>query len=176
MREKNLSILLLYAAFMLFLFKAEAQAAILSATVSVEGMACPFCAYGVEKKLKSVAGVESISISMKEGTAHLSARDGESIDIIRVPSAIKEAGFTPGTISIVVVGRVEAGDRNRLFLKFNEAERGLLLTDLKDDIREELLVHERTGTHVELKGSAQMQSDGSWTLSPDSVEKVDDIQ
>lgn len=172
MREKNLSVLLLYAVSMVFLFKNGVHAAILSATVSVEGMACPFCAYGVEKKLKSVAGVESIHINMKEGTALLSARDGESIDIMGIPSAIKEAGFTPGTLHLAAVGRVETDERQRLFLIFNRAEQRLLLTDATDKMKEKLLSYEKTEVPVEIQGIARERSDGKWMLSPQMVKEV----
>jgi len=39
-----------------------------SATVEVKGMSCPFCAFGVEKRLGAVAGVDQVIVSMKGGT------------------------------------------------------------------------------------------------------------
>ncbi len=46
----------------LLAFAAGTQAQVTSLTVSVDGLACPFCAYGVEKKLKRVEGVKSIDV------------------------------------------------------------------------------------------------------------------
>ena len=40
-----------------------------SASIQVDGLACPFCAYGLEKHLKKINGVESIEINMKSGHA-----------------------------------------------------------------------------------------------------------
>jgi len=54
------SVVVIVAALFFFTLWTEAQ--IRAVTVSVDGMACPFCAYGVEKKLKRVVGVESITI------------------------------------------------------------------------------------------------------------------
>ena len=39
--------------------------------VEVKGLACPFCAYGLEKKLKDLDGVETIKIDVEQGLAYL---------------------------------------------------------------------------------------------------------
>ena len=58
---------------------APAWAQIESATVAVDGLACPFCAYGVEKRLKKVGGVESVRVSFRDNEATLSAKNNESV-------------------------------------------------------------------------------------------------
>ncbi len=35
--------------------------------IEVRGLACPFCAYGMEKALKEVSGVEKVDIVLKKG-------------------------------------------------------------------------------------------------------------
>ena len=60
-----------------------AHAQVESATVVVEGMSCPFCAFGVEKRLKKVRGVGSIEVNMGVGSASMTASEGESIDFSR---------------------------------------------------------------------------------------------
>ncbi len=52
------------------------KAQIHDVTVIVKGMACPYCAYGVEKKLKKLDGVATITIKIKEGTVILKAKQG----------------------------------------------------------------------------------------------------
>lgn len=169
-----LTALFVVAVFLFITTWAEAQ--IERVTVLVEGMACPFCAYGVEKKLKNIEGVEAVTVNMKEASATLSAKEGESIEISQVPPAIERAGFTPRTMRVVVVGRVQAEESKDLVLKFNDARQGFLLTDLRDDIKEKLLGHEGTGIPLEVRGIVRELSGGSWTLSPDFAAKVDDIQ
>ena len=33
----------------------------------VDGLACPFCAYGIEKKLGALEGVQSVETNIKDG-------------------------------------------------------------------------------------------------------------
>jgi len=67
-------------------------------TIEVDGLACPFCAYGLEKNLKEIDGVESIGINIDEGSVLLVIAKGKQISENTVLEKIKEAGFTPGTI------------------------------------------------------------------------------
>lgn len=64
-----------------------------SYTVGVDGMACPFCAYGIEKKLKALDGVDSLDIHIKKGTVDVHLGDGKTVTPDQLRTAIKEAGF-----------------------------------------------------------------------------------
>ena len=44
------------------------------ATVKVDGLSCPFCAYGLEKKLKKVEGVEKLEIKVDQGVAKITIK------------------------------------------------------------------------------------------------------
>lgn len=66
--------------------------------IEVDGLACPFCAYGLEKNLKEIEGVKSIEINIDEGCVLLAIAEGKQISENTVREKIKEAGFTPGTI------------------------------------------------------------------------------
>jgi mercuric ion binding protein len=68
--------------------------------VRVDGLSCPFCAYGLEKKLKSIDGVEKLEIKINDGLAILTYKDGAKIDKDVITKKVKEAGFTPGEITI----------------------------------------------------------------------------
>lgn len=95
---------------------AAAKAEIRSTTVAVDGMSCPFCAFGVEKRLRKVDGVGRVLVSTREGAATLIAGKGKSIDVGQVPDAVRKAGFTPGAIRISVVGDLRVEGSNRLLL------------------------------------------------------------
>lgn len=62
--------------------------------IEVAGLACPFCAYGIEKKLRAIPGVERVETNIKEGTVVIVMKDGETLDRTRVERAVREAGFT----------------------------------------------------------------------------------
>ena len=98
-----------------------AQANVKSLTVKVDGLACPFCAYGLEKKLKKVEGVEKLNIDINAGEAVLKVKAGTTLAassgteekapvglVAQVQKAVKEGGFTPRELVATVEGQVVA--------------------------------------------------------------------
>lgn len=69
-------------------------------SVEVAGLSCPFCAFGLEKKLKQLPGVEKVVIKINEAKAEIEVADGKKITRGQIEQAVKEAGFTPGKIEI----------------------------------------------------------------------------
>lgn len=68
--------------------------------VKVEGMACPFCARGIETNLGKLPGVAKAQVNLESGSARVIAKPGEKVDAGRVKQAILDAGFTPGEIKV----------------------------------------------------------------------------
>ena len=66
--------------------------------VRVDGLSCPFCAYGLEKKLNDLDGVDSIFIDFEEGLVLMQVKDLENISEEEIRTKIEEAGFTPREI------------------------------------------------------------------------------
>ncbi len=66
--------------------------------IGVVGMSCEFCAYGVEKKLKGVPGVEQAKVSLDDGKAWIVMAPGQVADLATLRKAIEAAGFTPGEV------------------------------------------------------------------------------
>ncbi|MBI3042950.1 MAG: heavy-metal-associated domain-containing protein [Betaproteobacteria bacterium] len=62
--------------------------------LGVDGLACPFCAYGVEKKLKAVKGVEKVDVDIKTGNVIVTVVEGAVFDQATAKKAVTEAGFT----------------------------------------------------------------------------------
>ncbi len=62
--------------------------------VHVSGLACPFCAYGLERSLVKIEGVETVAVSLKTGLIRVSVRDGVTLDETEVQETVKDAGFT----------------------------------------------------------------------------------
>lgn len=62
--------------------------------IQVAGLSCPFCAYGIEKKLSAIPGVERVETNIKEGTVVVVMKDGTTLDRKRAERAVREAGFT----------------------------------------------------------------------------------
>lgn len=62
--------------------------------IKVQGLACPFCAYGVEKRLKKLEAVESVDVSLKTGDVHVKLKAGKSVTEEQLRQAIQKGGFT----------------------------------------------------------------------------------
>jgi mercuric ion binding protein len=54
-------------------------------SVRVDGLSCPFCAYGLEKKIKNMEGVEDLSIFIEHG---------------KIEVVFKDKKFTPREIKV----------------------------------------------------------------------------
>ena len=78
--------------------------------VRVDGLSCPFCAYGLEKKLNDLDGVDSIFIDFEEGLVLMQVTDSENISEEEIRTKIEEAGFTPR--EIVFSGKNEKPDKD----------------------------------------------------------------
>lgn len=68
--------------------------------VQVKGMTCPFCAYGIEKNLSKLPGVEKAQVSLESRKARVIMQAGYGPDEARVRQVILDSGFTPGEATI----------------------------------------------------------------------------
>lgn len=60
----------------------------------VDGLACPFCAYGIEKELTGLQAVEKVEIDMNRGVVVVTLAPGASIAEALFRKAVDNAGFT----------------------------------------------------------------------------------
>lgn len=62
--------------------------------LSVDGLACPFCAYGVEKQLAAIDGVGGIETDIAAGTVTVTMEADATLDEATARRAVEAAGFT----------------------------------------------------------------------------------
>jgi mercuric ion binding protein len=62
--------------------------------LQADGLACPFCAYGIEKQLGGLEGVESVETDVKSGTVTITMEEGATLDEADALRAVDKAGFT----------------------------------------------------------------------------------
>jgi len=67
--------------------------------VGVDGLACPFCAYGVEKQLGKIDGVDSVETGIKAGLVVITMEPGATLDEDDARRAVEAAGFTMRSFS-----------------------------------------------------------------------------
>lgn len=60
----------------------------------VDGLACPFCAYGIEKELSGLNAVERVEIDMARGVVVVTLAPGASVAEALFRKAVDNAGFT----------------------------------------------------------------------------------
>ncbi len=60
----------------------------------VDGLACPFCAYGVEKNILALDGVEKLDIDMAGGFITVVMQTGRALDEETAKRAVGDSGFT----------------------------------------------------------------------------------
>ncbi len=77
--------------------------------VYVDGLSCPFCTYGIEKKFSKVEGVEKIDIDLKTGTTLITMAAGKTLDEKTARKTVKAAGFTLRDFVEVQVGPEDTG-------------------------------------------------------------------
>jgi len=74
-------------------------------TIRVDGLSCPFCAYGLEKKLNRLEGAVSVRIDIERGRALITMDVGKTIQEGDLKKAVLDAGFTPREISYQSVNK-----------------------------------------------------------------------
>ena len=91
---------------------APAHADAMRYEVRVDGLACPFCAYGLERKLRELPGVSTVAVELRTGTARFDVAEGRVVTPAAVRSAVGEAGFSVGEIRLRASGELRRdGDR-----------------------------------------------------------------
>lgn len=105
-------------------------------TVTVDGLACAFCAYGLQKGLKRVEGVRDVKVFVDAGKAELEFNKGVPIGLEEIGPAVKRAGYTPREIRIKATGRL--GDWNGTPALFVEGNGEKLLLNGSDVLKKML--------------------------------------
>lgn len=113
-----------------------------SVEMKVDGLTCPFCVFGVEKKLKALDEIEGVNTNLKSGFVEVFLKDGKAIDINRLNNAVKESGFTPGDIKVTATGEFTESSGNPA-IKVSGSDQIFLLVGSKSHEKEEFLSEER---------------------------------
>jgi copper chaperone CopZ len=60
----------------------------------------------VSVEIKKLDGVESVDVSLEQGTAEVKLRDGNKVTIEQVRDVIRKSGYTPKQAQVTAAGRV----------------------------------------------------------------------
>lgn len=62
-------------------------------TFVVEGMTCASCAGSIERSVRKLPDVASVSISVKAGKVTVTGKEGKKLEANQIKQAIEEAGY-----------------------------------------------------------------------------------
>ena len=65
-------------------------------------MVCPFCAYGLEQRLKDLTGVDEVLVQVSDGLVQIRTMEGRELTDEALTDTVKKAGF-----SLTAIERVE---------------------------------------------------------------------
>jgi len=86
---KKIIIISLFSLWTNFAFAAGTQY-----DMRVDGLACPFCAYGIEKGFTKTEGVKSVDIDLKNGLVIVKTEEGKTFTEDQLKEIINDTGFT----------------------------------------------------------------------------------
>lgn len=107
-------------------FSLEGSAEVQGIELRVDGLSCPFCSLGLEKKLKRIEGVEGVQVHMKQGMTEVASNPDKAPDLAAIRKAVKEAGFTLREIRLTVTGSVVREDEAWVLRSSGDETRFLL--------------------------------------------------
>jgi len=79
-------------------FTLNAEEAGQKIVIKVDGLYCPFCAYGLEKHLKKLKGFKKVEVNLKHGVAELHIKPGVTVTDTAIQQAVEDAGFDSASI------------------------------------------------------------------------------
>lgn len=119
--------------------------------IEVKGLACPFCAYGLEKRLKET-GAEKVKIYVDRGLAEAVYPEKRPLDVDGLKEAVKKGGFTPGAIEVRARGLLSEKEGRWVFELAGSGEIFLLK---EDESLKELLTQNRKGSLILLSAKVE---------------------
>lgn len=154
----------------------------------VDGLACPFCAYGLEKKIKKVNYVRSYDVDMKQGKVFIGLKPEERVNLKLIRKAVKDAGFTLRSISLSVKGKIGqseeglvlivGGSQMEFILFESEAisqkhNQGEMPNALSDKLKKKLIQLKEHGKKVLIEGVVHEHKGLPDGLSVDHLEIIE---
>ena len=114
----------------------------------VFGMDCAPCAYGLERGLKKMDGLEKVRVSLNDGKAYLELSENNSLSLKQIQEEVKKNGFSAKKAEVVIEGKLIKKNNN--FQLHTETETYNLSGDLVSELKP---------GNMKLKGIVQDEED-----------------
>jgi len=68
------------------------------AVITIDGMACPFCTYNIQRQLEALEGVVKTDVSLEKGEAYVTLSPNKPATADQLRQAVRSAGFTASEV------------------------------------------------------------------------------
>jgi len=76
----------------------------------VFGMDCAPCAYGLERGLKKMDGLQNVRVSLNDGKAYLELSENNGLSLKQIQEEVKKNGFSAKSAEVVIEGKLISKD------------------------------------------------------------------
>lgn len=150
---------------LLALVAPAARAQILEAELKVKGLACPFCAYGLERKLKKLPGAQNVKVFINDDRVQVQFDGKQPPALEDIPQMVHDAGFKLDELQVTVLGK-RARCTDEPCLQLPDGQIFLLK---KEGAGAELIQNVPEGTAVEVKGIVRSTQPSGHQAHPHSL-------
>lgn len=139
----------------------SAMAQLIKVDQEVFGMDCAPCAYGLERGLNKMDGLEKVQVSLNEGKAYLQLASDNKLTLKKIQEEVKNNGFSARNAEVTVKGELnKSGDKWQLITQDE-------IFTIDSDTPADVLTALNTG-QATLKGLVKDEEDGnldsSWKI------------
>lgn len=136
--------------------------------IRTDGLACYFCAYGLERAFKKTGRIAAFDMHMEEGVVEITPLRGEPlVDARQLRQYVHDAGFTPRWIRVELTGRFVHID-GKLGFEVAETEQRL---PVHEDLEAVVAAAPDLGLPVRLKALGLEHEDAAFELSEVTYER-----
>lgn len=147
---KNIVFIMIIAVLGTFSSNAQIQ----KVNQEVFGMDCAPCAYGLERGLKKMEGLQNVRVSLNDGKAYLELSENNILSLRQIQDEVKKNGFSAKNAEVVIEGKLI--NKNGGFELETGTETYIIDTASSDDLISKL----KPGT-LKIKGVVMDEEDGN---------------
>ncbi|MBC6999598.1 heavy metal-associated domain-containing protein [Cytophaga sp. FL35] len=127
----------------------------------VYGMDCAPCAYGLERGLKKMDGLQEVRVSLNDGKAYLGLADKNGLTLRSIQEEVKKNGFSAKKAEVALMGNATKED-GQWFIE-TDKERFAVSQDTPTELIQKLAVG-----RTSVSGTVQDEEDdnlpGQWAI------------
>ncbi|MBO6829451.1 MAG: cation transporter [Muricauda sp.] len=133
----------------------------------VYGMDCAPCAYGLERGLKKMDGLQEVRVSLNDGKAYLGLADENKLTLRSIQEEVKKNGFSAKKAEVTIMGNATKED-DQWFIE-TDNERFAVSQDTPVE-----LIQKLTAGKTSVSGTVQDEEDdnlsGQWAIVLSKIE------